>query len=185
MELVATGDRGQTAKAELVEVVPPEEVWEEGDDDALADYLDHHAGTHEDLAEPIPEPLIHYSMIGAGLFVAAAAVFAMLPEPHSIRHDDFFVFGKDLGADMTKTGKGLEGLFFWLGIVLLTGDGLLLALKPRVPLAARYACLGQIPLGALAAAPAAVALAVILGNLVFWLVVITLALMVLARMPSR
>jgi len=148
--------------------------------DPLGDFLDHRSGVHEELGEPIPDELLRNGATGAGLVIAAAALFAILPDPESMRGSGFLLLGENLAADLTQTGQGLAGALFAIGLLLLVADCLLAAFKPRLPVEAHYACAGQLGVGACAAAPAVLAVAILIGSLILWMCFVAIGLWVLS-----
>jgi hypothetical protein len=163
---------------------PPDKDFSDDEQDPLGDFLDNRAGVHEELGEPIPDELLRNGAIGAGLVALAALVFAILPDPQSMRGSSFLIIGENLAADLTQTGKALAGTLFVVGLLLLAANGVLAAMKPRLPVKAHYACAGQLGLGACAVLPAGLVLAILIGSLIFWLAVICFALWALGVMAG-
>jgi hypothetical protein len=147
-----------------------------GEEDALGSLLGR-ITVHERAGAVVPTDLLQFGFYASAITIATGVLALLWSDPESVRHGGFYLVLGGASATMTSLMKALAVPAICAGVLLLGVD--LFLMKVRTSARWRAVIVGQAALGGAVGLIGTFFLALVLLNLVLWILIVMLALAVI------
>jgi uncharacterized membrane protein len=152
-----------------------------GDDNALKSFLDR-VVPYEKAGAIVPNDLLQFGFFGSIIVIVTGLLASAFPDPASIRDGGFYLVLGDTAASVTALMKALAIPAIVAGGSLLVVDAFLM--KVRTSAHWRSVIVAQAAVGGAAGAICTGFLALLILNLVLWIIIVALILMTIGVLLS-